>query len=363
MKKIKITILFLFFGMLISFPVFAATQYPTIAGIDINENTTAAQFVVYFFNLAIAAGAFIAGAVLCMAGIEYVSARGEPAKLESARNKIKNTFLGLTILLASFMILNIINPQLTSIKIDQLEKTPETKVVIPEASGVYLYDSPDYVSSENEKPVRVTETMASFSNINFNNKAESIRFNNPSGFQFGAVLFAALKNSDKGSGADLRGDCSYTLSDIPDLSIANDKENSPPIGKDNLASILIFKTNGDAGDITIYNTIDCKYRPDNYSVQCKENNKCIIKGGSGFKNLSEACPDFVGEITSIQSGANVGILLKAAAANGSGRCQFIKKTNAGCINVPQYSYVYKMNNKECSPTVTPKSFVIFSLVK
>ncbi|MFA5729810.1 MAG: hypothetical protein WC938_01060 [Candidatus Paceibacterota bacterium] len=367
MKNVKTIIYFSLLGILFVSPAFAVMQYPEIGGININEDASAATYVVYFFNLAIAAGAFIAGAVLFAAGIDYVSARGEPAKLDSAKNKIKNAFLGLTILLAAFMILNIINPQLTSINISQLEKTPDKEIVIPEGSGIYLYDSVNYVSSEDKEPVRVTKTMGGFLESNFANKAESIKFNNPvKEFKFGAVLYASKEDSTEGSGSDLRGNCSYTLSDVPDLSVAvNDKENNPPVGKDNLASMLVFKTDGGSGSIKIYNTINCKDRTDEYGVTCKKKkyDDCEITGSSGFEDLKKACPDFKGDIMSIEAGDGLGILFKATGKNEAGRCQYIETNDTGCVNVVKYSYVYTINDKKYQSTFTPKSFVIFSLIK
>lgn len=365
MKRIKTTIFFSLLGILTISPVFAAMQYPEIAGITISSATTAADFVVYFFNLAIAVGAFIAGGVLFAAGIEYVSARGEPAKIESARSKIKNAFLGLIILLASFMILNTINSQLTNVKISQLEKAPDTEeLVVPEGSGVYLYDSTNYTLGEIKEPVRVIETKPAFIESNFVNKAESIKFNNPTGgFKFGAVLFAAKENSDEGSGANLRGNCSYILSDIPDLSVANGEENNPPIGKDKLSSIFIFKTMGESPDIKIFNTINCHDRTDEYGPTCKDKDDCLITGSSGFKNLKDVCKKFVGDIVSVKVSANTGILFKSTDANQPGRCQFIESNTSACINLVKYSYVFKMNNENYWSIFTPKSFVVFSLAK
>jgi hypothetical protein len=367
MKKTGNIIRISLLGTMFISPAFAAMQYPEIGGITISSSTTAAEYIVYFFNLSIAVGAFVAGAVLFMAGIDYVSARGEPAKLESAKNKIKNAFLGLIILLAAFMILNIINPQLTNIKINQLETNPEKEVVVPEWAGIYLYDSTNYVSSENEESVRVIKTMGGFVESNFANKAESIKFNNPTeDLKFGAVLFAAKEDSTEGSGSDLRGNCSYTLSSIPDLDVAvNDKENYPPIGRDKLSSMLVFKTDGGSGSIKIYNTINCKDRTDEYGVTCKKKkyDDCDITGGSGFTDIKKACPDFKGDIMSIEAGDGLGILFKATGAQEAGRCQYIETNDTGCVNVVKYSYVYTINDKKYASTFTPKSFVIFSLVK
>jgi hypothetical protein len=363
MKKTGITSLLSLLGILAISPVFAM-DYPTIAGITISSSTTASEYIVYFFNLAIASGAFIAGAVLFMAGVDYVSSRGEPAKIQDAKNKIKNAFLGLIILLSSFMILNIINPQLTSIKIDQLGTTEETEIVIPEGTGVYLYDSPNYVSTTLD-PLRVIETKANFANENFNNKAQSIKFVNPEAgdFKFGAVLFAQNSNSDSGSGYDLRGNCSFALDSIPDLDSAVGEQNNPAIGKNNLSSILIFETKAGSASVTLYNSIDCKKGTDEYEKQEDEESICTISGGSGFSDLSTACPQFKGNIVSIKTSGDVGVLFKAAKKGVAGRCQFLESNNTGCINTVKYSYVYSFNRNKYDPAVIPQSFMIFPLVK
>ncbi|MFZ2390543.1 MAG: pilin [Minisyncoccales bacterium] len=115
--KTIITTVFLF---LIASPVFAAIQYPEIGGITINENTSAATYIVYFFNLAVALGAFAAVVMMIMAGIEWVTAAGNPGKIESAKGKIANTLFGVAVLVGCYLILNTINDQLLTVKIDDL---------------------------------------------------------------------------------------------------------------------------------------------------------------------------------------------------------------------------------------------------
>jgi hypothetical protein len=119
--NIKTTTAIIFLFLLVS-PVFAAAayDYPQIAGITINENTTAAEYLVYFFNLAVAIGAFIAVVMIIIAGIEWVTSSGNPSKIESAKGKIANTLFGVAILLGCYLILNTINSQLSTIKIDNL---------------------------------------------------------------------------------------------------------------------------------------------------------------------------------------------------------------------------------------------------
>jgi hypothetical protein len=113
------TIIAIIFSFFASSPVFAM-DYPTFAGITISETTTATEYIVYFFNLAVAIGAFIAVIMVIMAGIEWVTSSGNPSKVESAKEKITNTIFGICVLLGCYLILRTINPQLTTIQIDNL---------------------------------------------------------------------------------------------------------------------------------------------------------------------------------------------------------------------------------------------------
>jgi hypothetical protein len=359
MEKIKITFIVSLLGIFNFSSVFAIN----VAGMEISNSATAAEFVVYLFNLGIAVGTFIAAIVLIMAGIDYVSSRGEPAKIGSAKSKIKNAFLGLVVLLSSFMILNIINPELTNIKINELKNEEQPEIIIPEGTGVYLYDSPGYFSTGD--PLRVIKSKASFTDDNFNNTTQSIKFVNPENgeFKFGAILFAKNANTGFGSGYDFRGNCSYILDSIPDLSATKGQENNPAIGNNKLSSIIVFKTKAGSPSITIYNSPNCKKRTEEYGPQKDEENKCTMSGSSGFTNIKDACPEFKGDIVSISTGGDVGVLFKAASKEAPGRCHFFESNNNGCINTPKYSYTYNLSIGEYSPSVVPQSFILFPLVK
>jgi hypothetical protein len=115
--NIKTIILIL--SLFVAAPVFAI-DYPTIAGITITESTTAADFVVYLFYLGIAIGAFIAVIMILMAGTEWLTSSGDPSKVGAAKEKITNTLLGVCVLFGCYLILNTINSQLTTIKINDL---------------------------------------------------------------------------------------------------------------------------------------------------------------------------------------------------------------------------------------------------
>ncbi|MFZ3054803.1 MAG: pilin [Minisyncoccales bacterium] len=340
MEKKYYSKFFILLALFIAFPVHAAVAIPTIAGIP--ENASAAELITYFFNLAITVGSFIAVVMLIMAGVEYIMSQGNPAKIEDAKKKILNAFLGIVVLMGSLIILNIINPELTVIKINDLEDQQSVEVPEIKSAGVYLY-------KENGDSLIVKITKPSLVQDNFHKQTQSIEFDNPENYKYGAVLFTE---------GDLRGNCSYVLNNISNLGSSNGVENYPPIGNNNLSSILVFKVSGDSPTIKLYNTIDCKARSSEYETIKENTSVCEVSGVNGFKNIKESCPDLVGSVLSIETSANAGILLKAANKDSAGQCQFLKPGNSRCINVIKYSYVY---NSKLSSLIKPLSYIVFPL--
>lgn len=113
--------------------VFAAEiKYPEIFGQKITAQTTTAGFAIYFFSLAVALGAVLVFVVIVLAGLDFVMAGGEPAKISSAKKKIMGAFIGLILLYSSYLILKTINPDLlnpkdTGLSCDNLLKNEATK--------------------------------------------------------------------------------------------------------------------------------------------------------------------------------------------------------------------------------------------
>ena len=95
-------------------------QYPEIFGHKVTNASEGVEFLAYAFYFVIALGAVIVFCVLVSAGIDMVMAGGEASKITSARNKIMGSFIGLIILFCSYLILNTIDSNLTTIKLKQL---------------------------------------------------------------------------------------------------------------------------------------------------------------------------------------------------------------------------------------------------
>jgi len=131
-KILLITILL--FLPLFSFAVLDLEyNYPAPPGTEqtIGIDTPLGGVIKYFVSWAIIIGAIIAFGSLIYAGIMYLTSTGNPAIMQTARGRILNSFLGLVILLGSYLILITINPQLVVVTVERE----------PVFSGTVLLDS------------------------------------------------------------------------------------------------------------------------------------------------------------------------------------------------------------------------------
>ncbi len=95
--------------------------YPEIASKTVTTTTSLPEYIIYMFNLAVIIGVLIVIGVVVFGGFLYLTSAGNPSQMREAKSRIFNGFLGLIILLASYLILNTINPQLTVIRLESVE--------------------------------------------------------------------------------------------------------------------------------------------------------------------------------------------------------------------------------------------------
>jgi hypothetical protein len=142
----KILLIFLFISFLTGSFCFAQKEleieYPTVPGVEAPTTTKTAlpDYLRYMFTFAIIVAGLLAFVSLIYGGIRYLTSAGDPTKMADAQGQATAGILGLIILLASYLILNTINPQLV---------LPETPPLQPAVAGVYAYvkagcvDEPD----------------------------------------------------------------------------------------------------------------------------------------------------------------------------------------------------------------------------
>jgi len=104
-------------------------KYPVIPGLPpLSENPTLPEYVRYLYFFSIIISGLIAFASLVYGGFRYLASAGSPVAMADARDQITAGVTGLIILLASFMILNILNPQLTFLRFSKLGPQPINSV-------------------------------------------------------------------------------------------------------------------------------------------------------------------------------------------------------------------------------------------
>lgn len=113
------------------------SEFVPLAGLpgltDNTQSRTLADYINVLFRLAIGLGALAAVIRITIAGIKYMGDDSFSSK-QSAKEDIKNSLLGILILLSTFIILYLINPNILNLNILQSLQPPRTAQV-PTSSG------------------------------------------------------------------------------------------------------------------------------------------------------------------------------------------------------------------------------------
>ena len=128
-------------------------QYPEIFGHKLTSQTTTQGLVIYVYSFAVALGAVIVFCILVSAGLDFIMAGGEPAKISSAKNKIMGSFIGLIVLFSSYLLMNTINPDLPhpadmEMNCDRVLRDPLMKDVPVCIDRIKVVDGGEKISSE-----------------------------------------------------------------------------------------------------------------------------------------------------------------------------------------------------------------------
>lgn len=121
-------------------------KYPIINGIEITTSTTISEYAVYFFSLGLIIAAIIAFAVLTYGGIRYLLSLDNPEAMKDARTWISSGTIGLFIILASYLILSTINPEIVAPSIQEVEPISGIYLINDQEEKYYVADSKDEIS-------------------------------------------------------------------------------------------------------------------------------------------------------------------------------------------------------------------------
>lgn len=117
----KIILLLILVAILLPYGASALTlnlEYPTLpGGLDLNDNQDLNDVIAWFYMFIIGISGLAAFVMIVWGGIQWMSSAGNPTLISDAQSRMKNAILGLLLILSSFIILQIINPELLSLQL------------------------------------------------------------------------------------------------------------------------------------------------------------------------------------------------------------------------------------------------------
>jgi len=137
-KEIFLIIIFLsLFFLSFSREVFAIperleVQYPSFGKWKITPTSSVEEYIAYVYHFVIGIGGLVAFGALIYGGVLWMISGGAPAKVSEAKRKVGEGLAGILLLFSSYLILSIIDPNLTILRLGR-----EQPQIIP-LTGVYL---------------------------------------------------------------------------------------------------------------------------------------------------------------------------------------------------------------------------------
>ena len=87
--------------------------YPSFQNFSLTLDMPLNEIVAWFYYFIIGVAGLAAFVMLVMGGVKYLTSAGNPSAIGDAKDQIKSALLGLLIILMSWLILQVINPDLT----------------------------------------------------------------------------------------------------------------------------------------------------------------------------------------------------------------------------------------------------------
>ena len=79
---------------------------------NLNTNQDLNQVVAWFYYFIISIAGIATFVMLVWGGFNWLTSAGSPGKITEAKDRIYSAFLGLLLILASYLIIQVINPEL-----------------------------------------------------------------------------------------------------------------------------------------------------------------------------------------------------------------------------------------------------------
>lgn len=107
-------------SLAISIPIELNLDYPEIGTFDINASQDINEVVAWLYYFVITIAGMAVFAMLVWGGFTWLTSTGDSSKIANAKERIYSAFLGLIIILASFLIMRTINPELVVLRLPEI---------------------------------------------------------------------------------------------------------------------------------------------------------------------------------------------------------------------------------------------------
>ncbi len=118
------------------------TGLPNIPGGQLPVGQELPSYINYLFIFGLGTIAVLALAQMMVGGLTYILAAGNVAKVENAKDTIKQALLGLGLLLVSYLLLRTINPDLVNLRNPNLTPTQFQGQTTPGVNEVEIEGAP-----------------------------------------------------------------------------------------------------------------------------------------------------------------------------------------------------------------------------
>jgi len=304
--------------------------------------TSLPEYVKYIFNFSIMIAGLVAFGALVAGGIRYLTSAGAPAVMADAKDQILAAFLGLIILLCSYLILVTINPQLRIIKIT---KAPLCNCELPRdewrdeckkycsqlkdpfrSFGVYLikdgYKEGDKCIPDIEKSdcLRILGEIPDLGIYGFNDKAKQIKFTNSPTSQFGAIL-----HEDK----DFKNQCRIFFEKPgEEFQTIPGKDKLGKVNKPSSATVFLRGEGSEGGYVELCSN------PDFTGCERFDNTKIVKEESDSPQNLSGTLND---NVRSVKIEGKYLVVLFENPAGGEdfpGKCEAFRQSDSDLKDNP-----------------------------
>jgi hypothetical protein len=148
----------------LSYPQMPKVQTPTTTA------TSLESYVKYFFNFAFAIAGLILFAVLVQGGFLYLSSAGNASKTKTAKDKITSGFLGVAVVLCSWLLLYALNPQMLFFSFEKKEIPASITVPVEEKADTKRTFLQIPIGALIEKALTGNEAQAKLNEVNQKDK-------------------------------------------------------------------------------------------------------------------------------------------------------------------------------------------------